>query len=545
MDKDTFVKRAIAKYGNFYDYSKVPEHFTQKDKICIICPEHGEFWQVFSGHLRNSCPKCANKRRGKKFTKEEFLERAKKVHGDKYDYSKVEYINCETNVCIICQKHGEFWQTPVNHILGHDCPKCKGRGLNTKEIVKKFKEVHGDKYDYSKVEFVKMHEKVCIICHEHGEFWQTPSKHLIGRGCPKCGKMSAAKKQCVTKEEFVERARKIHGEKYIYDNVNYEKMALKVEIICPKHGVFLQRPYDNLFGHACPKCANIESKAECEIYDFVCDVIGKDNVIRNDRTVLEGKEIDILIPSMNWGIEYNGLLWHSEKYGKDNRYHLDKLNKCNEKGIRLIQIFEDEYLNHKEIVLEKIRHILGKSEGEKISARKCTVYEISSHESKDFMEKYHIQGGSNASVYLGCFYNGNMIGSMSFLSNSEDKWELTRFASDFNYICRGVGGKLLNYFIKKYNPSEIKSFADRRWTIDIENNIYTKTGFNIENILNPDYSYIDSNNPIERFHKFNFRKSVLNKRYGLSMKLTETEMTESLGYCKIWNCGLIKYVWKK
>ena len=125
----------------------------------------------------------------KKLTQEDFIKRAKQVHGDKYDYSKVEYVNSYTKVCIICPEHGEFWQTPLSHLYGggHGCIDCVNKRPHNKEtFIKKSKEIHGDKYDYSKVDNINNKTKVCIICPEHGEFWQTPHSHLQGQGCPYC-----------------------------------------------------------------------------------------------------------------------------------------------------------------------------------------------------------------------------------------------------------------------------------------------------------------------------------------------------------------------
>jgi len=129
----------------------------------------------------------------KKFTRNEFIEKARKVHGDKYDYSKVEYINNKTKVCIICPEHGEFWQNPYSHLHGIGCPKCSGMNKTTEEWIKMAKEVHGNKYDYSKTQYVDAKTRVCIICHEkdkygneHGEFWRFPNNHLHGAGCCKC-----------------------------------------------------------------------------------------------------------------------------------------------------------------------------------------------------------------------------------------------------------------------------------------------------------------------------------------------------------------------
>lgn len=168
-------------------------------------------------------------------TTEKFVARAKQKHGDKYDYSKVKYVNNRTKVCIICPEHGEFWQTPNIHLRGADCPKCVGKGtISTEEFIARSYEVHGDKYDYSKVEYKTANAKVCIICPEHGEFWQTPRSHLRGAGCPSC---SGNKK--MTAEEFIVKAREVHGNKYDYSKVEYINNNKKVCIICPEHGEYI------------------------------------------------------------------------------------------------------------------------------------------------------------------------------------------------------------------------------------------------------------------------------------------------------------------
>ena len=471
-----FVEKSIKVHGNKYDYSKV-KYINSQTKVCIICPEHGEFWQTPASHVRGyNCPKCANKKRGDTFrkTSNHFINQAKNIHGNKYDYSKVNYINSSTKVCVICPEHGEFNILPQNHLLGQGCPKCAGKHLSTKEIINKFKNVHGNKYDYSKVEYSKMHEKVLIICPEHGEFWQTPSKHISGQGCP--------------------------------------------------------------------KCANKISKSEDEIYNILKSNLDNVTILRRNRNLLSNKELDILIPDKNIAIEYNGILWHSEKYKKDKNYHLNKLKECNLKGIKLIQIFEDEWNENKNLVIDKIKHILGikKFKG-KIYARKCIIKEICRNDAKEFLNLNHIQGAAKSTLYLGCYFNDLLIGVMSFRKNS-DEWELTRFASHKDYLCNGCAGKLLSYFIKHYNPTEIKSFADRRWTISKDNNLYVKLGFKLDKILKPDYRYVVNG---KRMHKFNFRKKILHKKYGLPMTMTEKEMIDALGVYRIWDCGLFKYSWKK
>ncbi len=544
---ETFLEKARKVHGDKYRYDE-NTYVKSSVKMRIICPEHGEFWQEPAAHVRGyNCPKCANLKRGLRDTLEQFIEKARKIHGDKYDYSKVEYVNQATKVCIICPEHGEFWMTPSAHVncQKQGCPKCKGKYRTTDSLIEEFKRVHGDKYDYSKVVFHKMHEKVCIICPIHGEFWMTPSKHLSKKqGCPKCGIIKRCEKHKVTFEEFIERVKKTQGDKYIYNKEDYIDFKQPMKIVCPKHGVFYQRPYDQLNGHGCPHCAVVLSNAENEIYDFLTWHLGEDDVVKRDREILDGREIDIYIKSLRIGIEYDGLKWHSEEFGKDSAYHLEKTEDALKKGVRIIHIFEDEFNKDKDLVFNKILHIIGKDGvKDKIYARKCVVREIEKWVAQEFLERYHIQGYGKGTVSYGAYFNDELIGVMSFIQRKEE-WELVRFATDYRYVCCGVGGKLFKHFLREKTPLIVKSFADRRWTMDEKNNIYTKLGFVLDGVLKPDYKYINRNNPIKRIHKFNFRKKGLNFRYGLPMSMTEAQMADKLGYCKIWDCGLLRYVYK-
>ena len=194
---------------------------------------------------------------GKRLTTEEFIEKAREIYGDKYDYSKVNYLNNYTNVEIICTKHGSFWQTPKVHLKGSTCPKCakNNRKLTTDSFIAKAKEVHGDTYDYSNIEYIDAKTKVEIICPEHGSFFQAPYVHLQGHGCPKCANILIASKNTFTKFDFIKKASKVHGDKYDYSNVKYINSKTKVEIVCPIHGSFCQEPASHLQGNGCPSCA--------------------------------------------------------------------------------------------------------------------------------------------------------------------------------------------------------------------------------------------------------------------------------------------------
>lgn len=491
----------------------------------------------------------------KRLTNKEFIERAVNVHGDKYDYSKVNYIDAKTNVCIICPKHGEFMQLPTKHLSGHGCHKCaeESRNKNRKHItseqfISDAIKIHGDKYDYSLVKnCINNATKVQIICKKHGVFEQDYAHHVYrGHGCPKCGEISSHITQRIAVGEYESKASKVHDGKYSYSG-DYTTKDKKIKIICPIHGAFEQEAESHLQGHGCPKCGHDISKSENEIYEYLCKLYGKDNVLKSNYGIIGKKELDIYIPSKKIAIEYNGLRWHSEQFGRDRKYHINKLNSCNDNNIKLIQIFEDEYKNNKEIVYSKLKHILN-LDGQlpKIYARKTIIKEINKDEAKEFFNKNHIQGYEKFTVCLGSFFNDKLIGAMSFVQRSKDFWELNRFATDNNLLCIGVGGKLFSYFIRNYNPEEVKSFADRRWTINSENNLYTKLGFKLEKNLKPDYRYFNNSiDKYDRIHKFNFRKQRLHKKYGFPLSMTEKEMAAKLGYYRIWDCGLFKYVWIK
>lgn len=286
------------------------------------------------------------------------------------------------------------------------------------------------------------------------------------------------------------------------------------------------------------------SSYEKELEDFL--ISNHVSYEKHNRDILDGLELDFLIGDV--AIEFNGNKFHTEFFGgRDKYYHLNKTNICNSKGIRLIQIFEDEYKFHRDIIYSKISHILGLDKNVmKIPGRKCSVKEINASTASLFLEKYHIQGFSKSSIYLGAFYCDELVAVMTFLREKDNRWNLTRFASKNGTICQGVGGKLFSYFIKTYDPHIVLSFADRRWTLSKDNNVYTKLGFTLDKILNPDYRYYNSfADKYKRFHKFGFRKQILHKKYGLPLTMTEKEMTRQLGFDRIWDCGLFRYVWRK
>ena len=282
----------------------------------------------------------------KRLTTEDFIKKAKQIYGDEYDYSKVNYVNCDTKVIVICKKHGEFETRPDHFYNGHGCPKCGTKQgadklrCTKEEFIKKAKEIHGDKYDYSKVEYKTAREKVCIICLEHGEFWQTPDAHLRGNGCPKC---SIHRSYRYTTEEFIEKARQIHGDKYDYSKVEYFNRLTPVCIICPEHGEFWQKPREHFDGDGCHSCN--ESKLEKEIKLLLEENKIKFEIQKRFDWLRDKKPmpLDFYLPEYNVAIECQGEQHFKNReffnnYPFEKRIEMDLLKNrlCLENGVKLL-----------------------------------------------------------------------------------------------------------------------------------------------------------------------------------------------------------------
>lgn len=297
-----------------------------------------------------------------------FIEKARAVHGDKYDYSKVEYINNKTKVCVICPEHGEFWVRPDKHTsLKSGCPKCgKTYKPTTEEFIRASKAIFGDKYDYSKTVYVNEKTKICLIDKATGvEFWQSPKSHLQGN----VGIIFSKHKK-LTNGDFIEKAKKIHGDKYDYSKVKYKDCYSKVCIICHKHGEFWQAPYSHLYGKGCPKCST--SKLEKEVIELL-ESNNIEYVYQGSFDWLRHKNklsIDFFLPNNNIVIECQGRQhFREEKFfdagdGYNGLVTRDKLKKklCNEHGIRVLYFshyvhdYWDKVYHNKEELLKEIKN---------------------------------------------------------------------------------------------------------------------------------------------------------------------------------------------
>lgn len=197
--------------------------------------------------------------RATKITQEQFITRSSLLHNNIYTYGNVVYVNAKTKVSITCRKHGSFMQTPSSHVSGHGCLQCYQERAALK-FLDRAAEIHGDRYDYSRVEYIGCFDKICIVCTQHGDFWQQPNAH-IGKqqqGCPHCHReRENARLATISRqmgEEFASKSDVVHECKYNYSKVNYTRSWNKVEIVCPVHGSFWQTPNNHLRGKGCYDC---------------------------------------------------------------------------------------------------------------------------------------------------------------------------------------------------------------------------------------------------------------------------------------------------
>ena len=263
---------------------------------------------------------------GSRKTKEQFIEESKKLFGDYYDYSLVDYVNNNTKVKIICPVHGVFEQIPRSHTSGRGCSKC-GRDVtadktrySNEHFLELATKIHGNKYDYSEVDYKRTQDKIKIICRKHGAFYQRPNQHLKGNGCPVCGFESMVSKTSSNTERYVEQAKRIVGDKYDYSKVKYKNYLTAIEIVCRKHGSFFQLPYQHLRGKGCPICS--ASSGEKEIIDFLNEkkLNFEYQKTYDDLSDVQKLRYDFYIPSKNLLIEYNGVYHYKVVNGDVAKY---------------------------------------------------------------------------------------------------------------------------------------------------------------------------------------------------------------------------------
>lgn len=432
----------------------------------------------------------------------------------------------KSKVPIWCNIHQEFFtQLPANHMsLGQGCPKCGKRVYKEKrrkkDPVAHFRRTHGDMYDYSRVEYVNSHTPVEIVCPAHGPFFQKPLNHQNGEGCPQCWetrrKAFGRARNDDFRALFPERAARIHGGAYSILRAP-ERAHDTVLLNCPKHGDFEQKAFSHLAGHGCPSCGRVTSHQQKEMAAFI-ESLGVE-VEHENRTVLGGLHIDIWAPERNIGVEYHGSYWHK---GDSGKRHREKWERAVSSGVRLIQIFDFEWLDRRKAVENRLRGLFGVCET--MAARKCELREVSSLEAHRFFQAWHTQGAAaGKSVSYGLFH-GELIACISFGKSRSGKaqWELLRYASKGRV--QGGFSRLLSAFVNECKPESVASFCDLRWG---DGKVYETNGFTLDHVSVPDYWYADERG--NRISRYKARR----KPEGLS----EREWAKQNGWHKMLGVG--------
>lgn len=477
-----------------------------------------------------------------KHTTESFIEALKETNPHNLDFSQVEFTGTKQRIKLKCLDCGFEFESIAKDVLEKQtgCNKCRINKLKVQrvkpwsEVEAGFRIKHGNLYRYDDTTYISSMKDMKMFCSKHGEFWQTPNNHMYNNGCYKCGRDSCKKKRAFSEEEFITKANEIHNSFYKYVAGTYQSCNSKMDIICPKHGLFNQVAGDHLQGHGCVKCFSRISGPQEELEKFIND-LGIKTV--SEYRLASGKYLDIFCPELHLGFEHNGLKWHTEQYGKDWTYHLNKTLDAEAENIRLIHIYGDEWYFHKERVKGVVRTIVGKNPV-KYNARNLDVKICTWKEASELLDSVHLQGAGIApEISIGLINtNGELLSVMCFDSRNVENnaTELIRFCS--KGIVRGGFSKLLSNAIKILNKDKIISFSDIRFSIG---KIYQKNGFIQAGSVRPRYWYVDGQ---KRVHRRFYQKQYLADKLKIyNPNLTESENCKNNGIYRLWDCGKTKW----
>ena len=626
--KNKFIEKSNKRHNNKYKYDKVV-YVNSTTKVEVVCDQHGSFFVRPDAHIRKvGCPKCNG---GVKYTSVEFTELCNKKYNFEYDYSLVDYKNSTKKVKIICKQHGVFEMSPSAHLIGQKCPHCSGVARkNNTSFINESIFIHGEKYDYSLVEYINNRTKVKIICSDHGIFEQTPKDHIRGSGCNKCSNFSSGEKlieEILTdigvefnrefkfdscKGEFgnklpfdffipslkmliefdgrqhFESVDKFGGEEYLsrlkindeiknkwclenninlirinYKNIKEETKKListiereinksdKIIDIVKQKDKFnrlIMNKIDESILNKNEKFLKYFENSYFEIkahIDAKMDIgnclskIYKGKIVKNFK--IDQHTFDYYIPDKNVSIKilsnFKDCEINSDMYDSKNRSEIDKM--------KVIHLFSDTYKHKKDIIISRLRNILG-TNLVKIYGRNCLIRELDILESSKFINENHIQGNVGSSVKLGLFNKEKLVSVMTFgkkrkslgSKSQSDEWEMIRFCNKLNTTVIGSASKLMIHFIKNYNPSNIITYADKCWSS--EDNLYEKIGMKRIHTTKPSYFYIIGN---KRIGRFAYRKSELVKFGFNEKKFSEHSICLNMSIFRIYDCGTIKYEW--
>lgn len=513
-----------------------------------------------------SCPQCINKIRYNKMRKtiEDYKKEVEELEKGEYSVLGDTYVNSNTKILHRHNICGNEWLVTPHNFLSKSsptrCPICskkkgdKKKRKTIEQVKKEALEKRGNDFDllideYSNnKQYVRIYHKTC-----KQTFTMRIDCFLRGDNCPICQKKYGNQ---ISDDEYKEKVKEKYGDEYeLVGRYRGKSKRITLKHNCRDGNTYVFSTYASDFLHKdrkCPRCfaANHISKAEKEMVSYIKEIYNGE-LIENSRNILDNnQELDIYLPEFNLAIEFDGLYYHSDFF-KDDNYHYNKYLKCKEKNIRLLHIFEDEWIYKKKIIKRKLKYLLHQSEDlPKIYARNCYIKEIKYSLASRFLDTFHIQGKDKANIYLGLFYNKRLYSVMSFskprkLLGKNNKidydYELSRFASNTNYVVIGGFSKLMKYFENNYTWNSIVTYADRRLSVG---DLYIKNKWKYIKENKKNYYYTDFK---KRYNRSSFMKSKIKEKYPFiySENKTEREMMKEAGYARIYDCGTITYIYER
>jgi hypothetical protein len=467
-----------------------------------------------------------------------------------------------THQCVDCGH--SFEMLPNNAIYSsnkcgmHPCPECKrsriadSRRTTVESFTLKLEKLLNGKPGYVIDGFTGSDAKCSFMCEECKSTFDVRPANVAEaarkgrRYCPHCNKMARDLRP------YQERLNSVHKGRIISIG-SYSKRKQDCEHECSDCKTrWMASPNNVLRGTGCPQCS--ASSPEKSMVEFIKDILPPNTkIITSDRKILDGKELDILLPDFHVAFEFDQLYWHGEngpgQVGRD--YHLSKTIKAASAGVRLIHIFSDEWSTKRAIMEDRIANAIGTRHAERIYARKCTITEMDCTEARSFMSTNHMQGAGPTTLAL-CLRDtlGRPVSVATFsstrrsLGKDGSSLELTRFASMIGVKCPGALSRLSKFLMNNYDVPELITYADRRWGEGIG---YNKSGFIFSHFTKPGYWYFKVSNATKKFHRFSFRRGILEEKFKKTFdpSMTEWEIMKSMGYDRIWDCGNAAFIMRK
>jgi hypothetical protein len=484
---------------------------------CKICGKETSFYSIAKGYKYDICGVC------------------KSINPDRN--KKIKETKLKNKIIFECTKLENDY-----HGFKIQCKICNRKFKNYRSLSRHIK-IHNIYIENYYLKYINSQKNICSVCNKETSFnCLELGYHNLHRDCVSKDKKIKKEVKLKNKNKFIflfyeqldHLNLKLLDEKYLNEKYSHNWACTKCNNIFQSKWNDIQQGYGK-----CPICfPKSKSSGEIELLNFIKSIESSE-IIENSRDIIKPYELDIYIPSKNIAIEFNGLYWHSKEHGKDKKYHLNKTESCLSKNIKLIHIFEDEWIFKQDIAKSRLKQLLNLNNNlPKIHARKCEIKEVSSKIKNKFLEKYHLQGKDNSNIKLGAFYNDALISIMTFSKGNISKgsknikniYELNRFCSNYNYHIPGIASKLLSYFKNNYKWKEIYSYADRRWSTG---NLYKKIGFELDHITKPNYFYIKEQ---KRIHRFNLRKKPDEPK-----NISEAILRAQEGYTRIYDCGHLKF----